>query len=234
MARFSKKGTAGGATLVAEAPGEDASVAAEPMVAAPPKLRRRPLVMLSGVLIVALGALLAVWAFVATSETIEVVAVREAVTRGETISAEDLVTVQITTDPALQTVPGADLQDYVGARAAQDVAGGSLLTPGVVTDEVVPENGRSVVGLELTPALMPGESLLVGDSVSIVATAGQQGDPGAVGDGLVFDAEVVGVIPAAELGTSVISVDVPADEAAEVARWAASGRVALVLESREG
>ncbi|UJH71779.1 hypothetical protein [Ornithinimicrobium sp. INDO-MA30-4] len=56
-------------------------------------------------------------------------AVREAVTRGETISAEDLVTVQITTDPALQTVPGADLQDYGGRVPRRTLLAGLCSLP---------------------------------------------------------------------------------------------------------
>lgn len=204
------------------------------VVPSPPKLRRRPLMVLAGVVLVATGALVTVWAWLATTDTSEVVAVRETVMRGEVIDQQDLMTVQVGTDPALRTVPGTDLQRLVGQRAARDMAAGSLLTPEAVTDQVVPAEGRSVVGLALSPALMPGEPLQVGDTVRVVGTAGGQGDPGTVGDEVTFPAEVVGVAAATQTGQTVVSVHVQAEQAPTVASWAASGRVALVLDSREG
>ncbi len=204
------------------------------VVPSPPKLRRRPLMLLAGVVLVATGALVAVWAWLATTDTSEVVAVRETVMRGEVIDAGDLITVQVGTDPALRTVPGTDLQTLVGQRAARDMAAGSLLTLEAVTDQVVPTAGRSVVGLALTPALMPGEPLQVGDQVRVVGTAGGQGDPAAAGETVTFPAEVVGVAPATQTGQTVVSVHVEAEQAPVLASWAASGRVALVLDNREG
>lgn len=222
----------GGATTTTTPGTPDVSTGV--VVPSPPKLRRRPLMVLAGVVLVLTGALLAVWAWLATTDTSEVVAVRETVMRGEVIDASDLITVQLGTDPALRTVPGADLQTLVGQRAARDMSAGSLLTAEAVTDQVVPTLGRSVVGLALTPALMPGEPLQVGDAVRVVGTAGGQGDPGTVGEEVTFPAEVVGVAPATQTGQTVVSVQVQADDAPILASWAASGRVALVLDSREG
>ncbi len=213
---------------------DDPAVSASSVVPPPPKLRRRPLMVLAGVVLVATGALVAVWAWLATTDTSEVVAVRETVMRGEVIDATDLITVQVGTDPALRTVPGTDLQSVVGQRAARDMAAGSLLTREAVTDQVVPAAGRSVVGLALSPALMPGQPLLVGDQVRVVGTAGGQGDPGTVREEVTFPAEVVGVAPATQTGQTVVSVQVAAEQAPVLASWAASGRVALVLDSREG
>lgn len=205
---------------------------AEVVVPGPPKLRRRPLLVLAGIALVAAGALLALWAWLATSQAEEVVAVRDTVMRGEVFEASDLMTVQVAADPVVQVLPGSDLAQFVGQRAARDVPAGSLLTAEAVTQEVMPTDGSSVVGLALTPAVMPGEPLLVGDAVRVVGTAGGQGDPATVAPEVTFPAEVVGVTSATELGQSVVSVTVPAADAPVVARWAASGRVALVLDSR--
>lgn len=202
-------------------------------VAAPPKLRRRPLLFLAGVALVIVGALLAVWIWSSNSESTEVVAVRDTVMRGETIAADDLISVQLTPDPALQVVPASRAQEFVGMRAARDMTTGSLLTQEAVTDEVTPAAGQSVVGLALTPSLMPGETLVVGDAVRVVATAGGQGDPTSVTQDFAYDAEVTDVLPTTATGQTVVSVTVPDSEAAELAKWAASGRVALVLQSRE-
>ncbi|WP_237565378.1 SAF domain-containing protein [Ornithinimicrobium cavernae] len=221
----------GGGTAGQEAADQEITPASLP---APPKLRRRPLLVLGGLALIVTGALLGAWAWLAMSESSEVVAVRHTVMRGDTIGAEDLMTVQISPDPALQVVPGAELDAFVGQRAARDMSAGSLVTRESVTTEVVPGAGQSVVGLALAPALMPGEPLQVGDAVRVVGTAGLQGDPAALEPTTIFDAEVVDVTTAADAnGTTVVSVLVAERDAATVARWAASGRVALVLDSRE-
>ena len=80
--------------------------------------------------------------------------------------------------------------------------------------------------------LLPGEPLRAGDQVRVVATPGQQGE--------VTDAEqrsitatVVGIYPDADSDQTVVSVQVPHEQAAELAARAATGKVALVLDSRE-
>ena len=79
---------------------------------------------------------------------------------------------------------------------------------------------------------MPGEPLVAGDRIRVVATPGAQGE---VTDEppVTIPATVVGVRATAERATSVVSVQVPEGEAAELAARAATGNVALVLDSRE-
>ena len=140
-----------------------------------PKLRRRPVLVVASIAAVCLGALLGVWTWSSTSNTHEVVALRQDVTRGETITQGDLMTVQVGLDPALKTVPGDLLSSLVGQRAAMDMAAGSLVTAAGVTKTVLPSDGMSIVGVALPPSLMPGERLLAGDRVRIVATPGPAG-----------------------------------------------------------
>lgn len=209
--------------------GDDSGPAA---VTPAPKLRRRPVLVAASVAAVCLGALLGVWTWTSTSNTHEVVALRQTVTRGETISQGDLMTVQVGVDPALSTIPGDRLASLVGQRAAMDMAAGSLVTSADVTTSVLPGKGMSVVGVALPPSLMPGQALLAGDQVRIVATPGQQGDVGQESPAAI-SATVVGLYPNGENGQTVVSVEVPQDQAAELAARAATGKVALVLDSRE-
>lgn len=197
-----------------------------------PKLRRRPVLVAASVAAVILGALLGAWAWSSTSNTHEVVALRQTVTRGETITQGDLMTVQVGLDPALKTIPGDRMRSLVGQRAAMDMAAGSLITTESVTKTVLPAEGMSVVGVALPPSLMPGEALLAGDRVRIVATPGQQGDVGQE-PAVSIAATVVGLYPNAENGQTVVSLEVPEGQAAELAARAATGKVALVLDSRE-
>src|SRR4051812_28387499 len=69
-------------------------------VAPAPKLRRRPLLTAASVGAVCLGALVSVWAWSATNNTHDVLAVRDTVHRGELIGAGDLMTVRVGSDPA--------------------------------------------------------------------------------------------------------------------------------------
>jgi len=201
-------------------------------VAPAPKLRRRPMLLAASVAAVCLGALLGVWAWTSTSNTHEVVAVRRTITRGETIGQGDLLTVQVGLDPGLRTIPGDRLATLVGKRAAMDMAAGSLVTGEEVTAKVLPARGQSVVGVALPPSLMPGEALVAGDRVRIVATPGQQGEVGQ-GPPAAITATVVGLYPNGENGQTVVAVQVPQERAAELAARSATGKVALVLDSRE-
>lgn len=211
-------------------PGDPTSQVA--VIAPPPKLRRRPLLALASGAAIVLGALLAAWAYTATSTAREVVAVRADIQRGQLIDREDLITVRVGLDPALRTVPGTGLEGLVGQRAAADLPAGSLVTPGSVTATVLPAKGSSIVGVSLPPSLLPGEPLQAGDTVRVVATPGPQGD---VPDGepATIEATVVGVHPDPQTGQTVVSVQVPHAAAAQLAARAATGKVALVLDSRE-
>jgi hypothetical protein len=201
-------------------------------VAPAPKLRRRPALIAASVAAICLGGLLAAFAWTATSNTQSVLAMRVTVERGAVIGPDDVMTVQVSTDPALRPVPASQASTVVGQRAATDIAAGTLVTSEQVSDTVLPAAGMSIVGVGLPASQMPGEPLLVGDSVRVVATPGQSGEVTA-GEQVTIAATVVGVRVNNENGQNVVSVQVPEQDAAELAARAATGNVALVLDSRE-
>ena len=205
---------------------------ADVRVAPPPKLRRRPALIAASVAAIALGGLVAAFAWTSTSNTQSVLAVRVAVERGAVIAPEDVMAVQVSADPALRPVPASRASTVVGQRAATDMAAGTLVAAEQVSDAVLPAAGMSIVGVGLPASQMPGEPLLVGDSVRVVATPGQSGEVTA-GEQVTIAATVVGVRVNEENGQNVVSVEVPEDHAAELAARAATGNVALVLDSRE-
>lgn len=201
-------------------------------VAQPPKLRRRPVLVAASIAAVCLGGLLGAFAWTATSDTRSVVAVRSAVERGAVIGREDLMAVQVGLDPALTPIPAAQVETLVGQRAAVDMAAGTLVTREQVTTAVLPPAGSSIVGVPVPAGLLPGEPLVAGDRIRVVATPGAQGEftnepP------VTIPAVVVGVRAQVDTGVSVVSVEVPQDRAAELAARAATGNVAVVLDSRE-
>jgi len=212
----------------------DASPAASPgeTLAPPPKLRRRPVLIAGSVAAICLGALLAVWAYTSTSTAQDVIAVRTTVLRGELITREDLMTAQVGVDPALKPISADDLDSVVGKRAAMDLAAGGLVTQEDLASSVLPAKGMSIVGISLTPAMMPATELQTGDDVRIVSTPGDQGDV-AAGEPVALTATVVEVRTSGDSGKTVVDVSVPEADAAQLAARAATGKVALVLDSRE-
>ncbi|GAB2761916.1 hypothetical protein GCM10027020_12790 [Nocardioides salsibiostraticola] len=205
---------------------------AAPPLAPPPKLRRRPALAAGAIAAICLGALLAAWAWTATTNTQEILVARQTIERGAVIEADDLARVRVSADPALRPVSASEFDQIVGQRAALDVAEGGMLTSGSFSAAVVPAEGQSVVGVALTPPQSPGLDLQYGDRVRVVATPAQgEGPPS--GTPLFTDAEVVGVNVSEETGQAVVDLLVSYEVAAVLATRIATGNVAVVLDSRE-
>lgn len=227
-------------TVTAQPPG---AAAAEPLTQAGPgpalrlprvRTRRRPALVAAGVALTALGALGAAYLVHTLSRTTSVLAVTTTVQAGEVLQRSDLTVADLSTDPVLATVPAGEVDAVVGRRATRGLGPGSLLTPDAVTDAVVPVGGQSLVGVSLTPAQLPFAPLVPGDRVRVVDTPGSAG--AAAGPAVAptaVAAVVVGVGVPREDGSVVVDVMVPADVAAGLAASVSTGRVALVLDSRE-
>lgn len=202
---------------------------AGPTFTPPPKLRRRPALVAGGVAAICLGALLAVWAWTSTTHTEEVLAARDTIHRGQIITDADIQRVRISGDPALRTLPASAYDSIVGQRAALDVASGGLLTAESTTDEALPPTGKSIVGISVTAAQSPALPLRGGDRVRVVVTPGENGDP--AGTPQFSVAEVVDTRIDDTSGNTVVDVLVPYADASVLAARAATGNVALVLDS---
>lgn len=214
------------------APQQTAAPVREPVaLAAPPKLRRKPVALLVSIATIVLGALAGLWLWTTAGHTTEVLAVRTLVHRGELIDRDDLMVVRVNLDPAVLTVAASQADAIAGQRAALDLAPGGLLTPSDLAASVLPTRGTSVVGVGLAPGMLPAEPLAPGDAVRVVQTPGAQGD---VADAPVtIAATVVGVHPSETSEQTIVDVVVPAEAVADLAARAATGKVALVLDSRE-
>jgi hypothetical protein len=204
-----------------------------PPIATPPKLRRRPGLIAVSVVLVCLGALVGAWLWVSASSAQEVLALRETVHRGELIEDADLMVVRVSVDPALHPVAASERGAVVGKRASLDLPAGGLLPAGAASEELLPQPGMSVVGLSLTGAQQPAEELHSGDPVRVVITPGDQGE---VGDKepATIQAVVIGVHTDEETGDRIVDVTVPAADAPKLAAWAATGKVAVIMDSAAG
>lgn len=208
-------------------PDSERSAGARPVVAGRTKLQRSPLLIVLGLLVLAAGGVLGWFMWVTTSTASEVVAAKVDVQRGELITAEDLTTVRVTLDPSLRTVPGANLGTLVGRRAATDLTAGTLISPSQVSDGLLPPHGMSVVAVPVPAGLVPTVPIHAGDTVRLVQTPEPAGS--VTGKPLTITAEVVAVIEGEQ--DTIVNVLVPAGTASGLAELAATGRVALVLDS---
>jgi len=196
----------------------------------PPKLRRRPALVVAAVIVTALGCLLGAWAWSATTDTEEVLAARQTIHRGDVIEAEEIQRIQISGDPALSPLPATAYDDVVGHIAALDIAAGGLLTSDATTAQPMPPHGQSIVGVSLTAAQVPGMPLYGGDKVRIIVTPGDNADAPASPSQFTI-AEIVGTHLDETTGNTVVNVLVPYADAGVLAARAATGNVALVLDS---
>jgi len=210
--------------------GEPTSAPGE-QFAPPPKLRRRPVLIAASVAAICLGALASMWAYQSTSDAHSVLAVRQTIERGDVITAEDLMTVNISVDPALKPLSADQVNSVVGKHAALDMSAGGVVTQDQITEQALPAKGSSVVGIALTPGMLPANQMRVGDQVRVVVTPGQQGEmPTTDPDSI--QAVVVGVAKDETTGNAIVNVQVPTNDGPMLAARAATGKVAIVLDSR--
>jgi len=203
-----------------------------PRLVPPPKIRRRPVHIVATIAAIFVGAAIAAWGWTATTTSEAVVAARTTIPRGGVITADDLTTTQISGDNTLKVIPGDDIDELVGKRAALDIAAGGLLTPEMATNDNMPPAGQSIVGISLTPAQVPAITPGSGDKVRLVATTGEGGEPSS-GTPLTTSAEVIDSSTDKVSGNTVVNVLVPYADAAVLADRASTGNIALVVDPLE-
>lgn len=199
------------------------------VAAAPPKLRRRPMLIAVSVILTAVGALLAAYLLTEIAGTNEVVAVREGVSRGEQITADDLVMANVSYDSAVRPLPWSDARKLEGLYAQYDLAPGSIVTQDAVTEELDVPADTSVVGLYLEPGRMPSDILRNGDQVRVVYSLDE--DPAANPDE--YLGYVTSTRPATDARGMIVDILVRADDAPRVAAASGTGNVSLVLNTRD-
>lgn len=202
---------------------------AAPVPQTRPKLRRRPLLIAAALVLVTVGALTAAWLTTVVGHTSSVLALRDTVHRGDQITRQDLMTVNISPDPALKTVPAGDVDAIVGQYATTDLPAGGILPAGAYAATNALPAGQTLVGVSLAPGQAPSQNLTAGDRVKIVVTPRAQDDPPTSAPATI-DAIVVSSRPVGDQGQVILDVSVPEAQAALLAATAATGRVAIVLD----
>jgi hypothetical protein len=225
------------ATHLAEAPADDGH-AQRRLRLAPPRWQRRPAFVVLGLLLVLVFAALAAQLYLQVGGRASVLAVARPVPAGHRIGGQDLTEVRVSIDPAVHAVPASDRNQVVGRVALVDLLPRSLLNREAVAATPIPGAGKAIVGVALKPGQLP-TILKPGDHVVVVVTPPPPAGGGGAGGGaaasgqppqvLVDDAVVFDLRQAEADQATVVSVVVARGQAADVARWQASGQVSLVM-----
>ncbi|WP_406451542.1 SAF domain-containing protein [Streptomyces sp. NBC_00876] len=209
-----------------------------PIPVAPPRAlkqrRRRPALIALSLALTAVGGLSGALLFTATGERTDVLAVSHEVAAGDVIKDSDLTEASISLDPALKPVKAVDRQSVVGKRAAVALTPGALLARDQFTDKSLLKQGDTLVGISTKPSQRPTSGLFPGRKVLVVSTPGldedMSDDPPQT-----IAATVVAVGDTADAtGVATIDVAVPGTDGPALAARAATGRVAIVVQSGSG
>ncbi|MEO3861324.1 SAF domain-containing protein [Acrocarpospora sp. B8E8] len=199
-----------------------------------PRHRRRGMVAIS-IALIAVGALGAAYLVTGLDKRSPVIVAARDIPVGQQIAAQDLAETRVAAEPGVAMIPARQLPEVVGQVAAMDLPQGTLLGPASVTGQHSPREGEQVVPVALKPSQLPARGLNPGDHVLVVITPGEQTVPGQqqeppAGDVAAVVDRMAG--PGTE-GLAVVDLLVDADAGVQVARYAATGRIALLLTSRE-
>jgi hypothetical protein len=140
----------------------------------PARRRRRPLLAVGSLALVATCIALFTGAYTSAGAQMSVIAVVNRVAQGQTITGADLKVVKITRSTGLAIVPAANADAYLGRPASVSLLPGTLLAPGDVSSDVAPPLGDAIVGIAIKPGQMPAAGVAPGEHVDIVLT----GQPG--------------------------------------------------------
>lgn len=131
-----------------------------------PRNRSWGLVTLAALLVLFFGLMVAAYGL-SVGEKTSVLAVRDAVAKGQVIERDDLISVPVSgVDGAF---PVDQVSSVVGKTAAVDLVAKQIVTGDMVTSDLVPGPGYAVVGLALEPSRVPGSGLAAGDVVDVIA-----------------------------------------------------------------
>lgn len=193
--------------------------------------RRSPMMLVVGIVLTALGALVAWQVYGVASQRVPVLVMARDVPVGQQLQAQDLRTVALGLETTVGSIDTSRKSTVIGKRAAVPLRAGTLLSPKQVTETLVPAPGEVVVPVALKPSRLPARGIQPGDRV--VATVVSSG---AAGQGPVQDrpARVDRVGQPDADGLVVVDLIVPAAAGTALARQAAEGSVAIVLQSQAG
>jgi hypothetical protein len=185
------------------------------------------------------GVLVSAAIYQQADHRVPVVVITAAVPAGAVITAADVGTAAVTVPAGINVIPAAQLGQVTGQTAAEALRPGTLLAPADLATAQLPAPGQVLVAVPVKPESLPASGLAAGDQVLIVATPGDQGQPGSSTATASLSAPVPGVVEAVNAvtdqdGFDVVDVLVPTAAGQSVAEQASTGEFALIVIKRGG
>ena len=196
-----------------------------------PTSNRRPRFVALGVtLILGLGALGA-WLAGTAGEKVPVVVVTRPVPAGHVIGRADLSTVPVA--GGVTAIAAQNVESVVGQNAAVTLLPGMLLQRSMVTAGTGLSPQQAEVGVVVTSGQIPADGLNPGDSVQVLRLPASGSARTSNGEDLAQELVPVATVFAvrpdpAQAGGTLLTLTVPAQDAAGVATASGAGVVALV------
>ncbi|RMB61421.1 SAF domain-containing protein [Tessaracoccus antarcticus] len=134
------------------------------------RARRSPRLIALGILSVVLGALGAGALYSMNTHNADVVVMTRDVVRGDRIQASDLAVVSVPAGLTMETSSSAKMGEMVGQTARSDLPAGSFPVARHLGEDPIPE-GRSLIGIRLTPGRLPTADLPPGTLVQLISLA---------------------------------------------------------------
>jgi hypothetical protein len=199
--------------------------------------RRRPAMIALAVAMAGAGVIVSAALYQRADHQVPVVMVTADVPAGALVTARDVGTTSVTAAPAVRVVPAAQIGQVAGHVAAVALRAGTLLAPADLTTAQPPAPGQQLVPVAVKPSVLPASGLFPGDRVLIVATPGDQGEPGSGAAAASLASPVPAVVAAVNTvtdsaGFDVVDLLVRSAEGAAVAEQASTGQFALIVTRR--
>jgi hypothetical protein len=190
-----------------------------------PPVRRRswPLVA-TGVLAMAVGALVFGLARSSIDHRQSVLALVRPVTAGQSLTSSDLGVVEVSISPGISAVASYEESSMLGRTASTNLVAGELLVSSELGASSTVKPGDAVVAVDLHSGSVP-VSLAPGDRVIVIDTAASGGSTSSVlGQASVLS--VSGPDPSGDVSVSLVA---PVGVAPSMATASAAGNVSVVL-----
>ena len=197
-----------------------------------PTRQRRPAWVAVGMLLIVGLALVSGWLYTKAGQKTPVVVMRSDVAMGEIIERSDLSTVEVA--GGVTAIAGTNLESVVGQRAAVGLLSGTVVQRSMLTTDDPFPAGLVQVGIALTGGRLPAGGVAPGDHVQVLALPAAGGTGAAAAPKVAAgDAEVFATLEdPTRAGAYLLTVLVPADEAAAVAAASGSDTAAVVKVPR--
>jgi SAF domain len=199
--------------------------------------RRRPAMLALAIAMVGAGVLASAAVYQRIDRQISVITLTRSIPAGSVISSADLSTTDITVGAGIDVIPAKQIDQVTGEIAAVTLRPSTLLAASDLTTTRLPAPGQDLIAAPTKPYALPTSGLGPGDHILIIATPGQQGQPGAATGAPPLNAPVPGVVESVtnvpdEDGFDVVDLLVADRNAPAAASQISTGQFALIVTRR--